>query len=259
MLSSNHSFRGAILPLAAAILIASAPGIVRAQSGAAAPFGAMGNYGYFGGMGPYGWGPYAFGWGGFTTAGTRPAMPPAGAAPDPRYQILTAQMARAETTNDLLRRQEMAASWRERQRQALRVETRYDVSTGRPRAIPDQRSPRKPPLEERIDALFRPDGSLSWPAGLDSASPAARRSVDQAASIALEEFRVKGRAEVADVTFARQQLADFAGPVLSRVATTDDPLSYQATVDFLQRLDSTLIDLADPPAPGAEELESARP
>jgi hypothetical protein len=248
-----------LLPLAAAILGLAAPEIARAQLGAAGPYGAMGNYGYYGGMGPYGWGAYSFGWGGFTTAGTRPAMPPPGAAPDPRYQILTAQMARPDTTNDLLRRQQMADSWRERQRQALRVETRYDVATGRPRAVPDRRAPKQLPLEERINTLFRPDGSLSWPPGLDSASPASRRAIDEAASMALEEFQVRGRAEVADVTFARQQLADFAGPVLSRLATTDDPLSYQATVDFLRRLDSTLIDLADPPAPGTEDVESTQP
>lgn len=247
MHSGIFHHRAAIAPLASAILGLALPATASAQLGAAGPYGAMGNYGYFGGVGPYGWGPYSFGWGGFTTAGTGPAMPPAGAAPDPRYQILTAQMARPDTANDLLRRQQMASSYRERQRQALGMQARYDVSTGRPRAVPGRVAPKELPLEERIRELFQADGSLSWPAGLDAASPAARRQVDQAATIALEEFQLQGRAEIADVTFARDQLSQFAGPVLSRLAATDDPLSYQAAVDFFQRLDATLIDLADPP------------
>ncbi|QDV32821.1 hypothetical protein [Tautonia plasticadhaerens] len=251
--------RGMIAPLTAAILILAVPDTGSAQLGAAGPYGAMGNYGYFGGAGPYGWGPYSFGWGGFTTAGTGPAMPPAGAAPDPRYQILTARMARPNTTNDLLQRQQMAASYRERQRQALSMQARYDVSTGRPRMVPSRLSPEELPLAERIKALFEEDGTLSWPAGLDSATPAARTQVEQAATIALEEYQLQGHAEVADVTFARQRLSEFAGPVLSRVAATDDPLSYQAAVDFLQRLDATLIDLADPPVPGTEPESGDEP
>src|SRR5690606_29589254 len=119
----------------------------------------------------------------------------------------------------------------------------FDVTTGFPRAVPAQVAEPPPPLDRRIEQLFGPDGTIAWPAGLAAAAPAARRAVEQAAWLALEQFRLQGRANVTDVALAREALTDYASPVLARLAATDDPLSYQSALEFFERLDATLIDL----------------
>ncbi|RUL86303.1 hypothetical protein [Tautonia sociabilis] len=245
--SIRHPQRARVVLLAATFALLTAARPAPAQLGAAGPYGAWANYGYYGGVGPYGWGPYAYGWAGFTTAGTGPAMPPPGELPDLRVSVSHAPMLRPATTGDLLRQAE-APSWRDRRREALEMHARYDVSTGRPRALPARVPPPEETLERRIAALFRPDGSISWPSGLDSAAPLTRARVEEACRIALAQYRLEGRANLTDIAFARHELTDFAAPVLARLAATNDPLSSQAALDFFQRLDATLIDLADPPA-----------
>jgi hypothetical protein len=76
--------------------------------------------------------------------------------------------------------------------------------------------------------------------------------VEQAALVALEEFRLRGRANVTDVAFARDQLSSFAAPIFAQLTAIDDPLASQTTLEFFRRLDATLIDLADPPAEAPE-------
>lgn len=223
------------------------PSTASAQLGAAGPFGPFQNYSYYGGLGPYGWGSYSYGWGGQSNVGYRPPMPPITEMPDYRPNLATIQSSRPTTAADALRQQADAAAWRDRQREALKMQTKVDVSTGVPRTIPTRIAPPLP-LDRRIEILFEANGTLKWPAGLASASPVTRRAVEQAALAAFEEYQLQGRANVADVAFAREQLAAFSSPIFAQLAATDDPLAFQATFDFFQRLDTTLIDLADPPA-----------
>ncbi|WP_152051225.1 hypothetical protein [Tautonia marina] len=243
--------------LAAALLGLSWPAPASAQP-QAGPFGPFQNYVYIGGSGPYGWGPYAFGWSGLSTTGYMPPVPPIYIAPYVQANTQSLQTARPTTAADAMKQQAAAAAWRNQRREALRMQTKVDVETGLPRTIPTRVTPPLS-LERRIEMLFTPEGTIRWPAGLTSTPAAARRSVEQAALAALEEYRLQGRANVTDVAFARDQVASFAAPIFSQLAAIDDPLASQTTLDFFRRLDATLIDLADPPAEAPEPAESDAP
>ncbi|WP_169977012.1 hypothetical protein [Tautonia rosea] len=217
------------------------------QSG---PYGPFQNYVYIGGSGPYGWGPYAFGWSGLSATGYRPPVPPIYMPPAIQPNAQALQTARPTTAADALKQQAAAAAWRDQRREALRMQTKLDVETGLPRTVPTRVAPALP-LERRIEMLFDSEGAIQWPAGLLSTPAATRRAVEQAALIALEQYRLQGRANVTDVAFARDQLASFARPIFAQLAAIDDPLASQTTLDFFGRLDATLIDLADPPPASA--------
>ena len=241
-------FRWAASASTLAVAILASP--AAAQYDVSGPYGAAQNYGYYGGFGPYGFGAFGFGWAGYTDAspGIGPALPPYTAGPDLRYEVQTARLAPASASTDRLQQQASAASYREWQRRALANQARYDLETQRPRSarpLPSPAGP-APSLADRIATLFGPDGRIAWPPGLDDA-PAARRQVESASRLALDEYRALGRADVEDVALARRALTTFGGPVAARLAAADDPLTYQSTLDFFQALDATLIDLADPP------------
>ncbi|MEW4570539.1 hypothetical protein AB1L88_21975 [Tautonia sp. JC769] len=246
--------RSASLALLAAALVAPGwPSSARAQP-QAGPFGPFQNYVYIGGSGPYGWGPYAFGWSGLSNTGYMPPVPPIYVAPQIQFNTQALQNARPATAADALKQQADAAAWRDRRREALRMQTKLDVETGLPRAVSTRVAPPLP-LDRRIEMLFDDEGMIRWPAGLLSTPAASRRAVEQAALVVLEEFRLRGRANVTDVTFARDQLSGFAAPIFAQLAAIDDPLASQTTLDFFRRLDATLIDLADPPAEAPEPDE----
>lgn len=244
--------------LAAALLGLSWPAPASAQP-QAGPFGPFQNYVYIGGSGPYGWGPYAFGWSGLTSTGYMPPVPPIYVPPQMQVNTQALQTARPATAADALKQQAAAAAWRDQRREALRMQTKLDVETGLPRTVPTRVAPPLP-LERRIELLFDSEGTIQWPAGLLSTPAATRRAVEQAALVALEQYRLQGKANVTDVAFARDQVATFAAPIFAQLAAIDDPLASQTTLDFFQRLDATLIDLADPPAeapePSPEPAES---
>src|SRR5690606_20649417 len=112
----NPLRRAAPAALAAGLVALASPPTASAQLGAVGPYGTYMNCGYYGGVGPYGWGPYAYGWAGYTVVGMGPPMPPPGSLPAFRYQVVASHLVQPPTVADLLRQQAMAAAGRDRRR-----------------------------------------------------------------------------------------------------------------------------------------------
>jgi hypothetical protein len=155
-----------------------------------------------------------------------------------RYQVQTAQAARAYQQAQLLQQQATAAAI-ERQRQSQPLQDRYSARTGTPTG--GNAAPKTPAAGLEIDKLVDRTGKPRWPAGIatDIELATARAAADEAIAAAFREYQSKGSASVASVADAKQKLADYGNPALRRTRARNRARA-EGLLSYLETLDSAL-------------------
>ena len=223
-----------------------------------APFGGYGGYGGYGGTtggigivstGTWGAPIPAYGGYGFAPFGYNMTNVAIGGMPDPigmqqnyalansRYDLQTAQTARAYAEANFFQQQALSAARQNGQGQPQARE-RFNVRTAASRS---RRQATVPKPTVPMDQLMTRDGQVKWPASAPSGE--GRDRVDTAVSEIAKEIQQDGAADVATVNEARDALYAFGLPALAQVRKTR-PASGPEFKDFLNNVDAVLISLA---------------
>jgi hypothetical protein len=222
-------------------------------------YGAMQTYGYYGGVGPYGWGPYSYGMGPY---GTPPGLPSMSVYTEDqvrlaqqmeqsaRYRMQSAQAANASAAANAMRQQALASALRTRRRTIGPAVPKFDV---RNRAVVGDQPPPAADdreLSARLAAVIDPTGQVLWPIPLDDlltqASRGSRKTAEDAVADVYESYVTNGQATLGQVIEARQALRVFGQPLLDRLDLTGDGVRLDRLKGHLNAIDAALVDMANP-------------
>lgn len=220
-------------------------------------YGATQTYGYYGGVGPYGWGPYSYGMGPY---GTPPGMPSLTVynqdqdrmarqmEQSARYQYQSAQAAYASASTNQMRRKALSTALNARKRSggaAPKFDVRQRTPAGAPAVAATDRA-----LTERLATVLDPTGQVLWPVPIDDLmTPNAqqgRLAAENAVNDAYESYVADGRASLARVVEARQTLRVFGQPLLDRLGLVGDSVRYDRLKGHLNAIDAALLDMGNP-------------
>lgn len=183
-----------------------------------------------------------FGYGGWGSSyawmASNSGMNAAAQAAQARYQVQTAQMARAYQQAALMQ-QAAAAAAAARENQGQPMQERYNAHTGAGMASRKGRAADSP--APRIDQLLTASGKPRWPIGAAAGKELLpmQQAADQAIAAVFEEYKANGQASVASVSDAKQKLGDYGHPALTRTVARNRAQG-NALLTYLQNLDRAL-------------------
>ncbi len=217
------------------------------------PFG--GYTGYYGAIAPSvssgGWTGNAPGYGGygFSPFGYNAPLAPPMTMEDPiarqqnyalnnsRYDLQTAQTARAYAEADLFQAQAMATANQLGDPLQSPIRDKFNVRTTAPRSRKKAAAAATVPIAE----LMSQDGKVKWP---ESAPASEGRDLIDAGTTALaKQVSQTGKASVQSVNSVRDALYSYGLPALAELRKTS-PGDAPAFKDFLNNVDATLLSLA---------------
>lgn len=218
----------------------------------AQPYGGGYYNGGYGGVGIVtsgGWGAPIPGYGGygFGPWGYNLVQNPAAAFPDPiqqqqqmalansRYDLQTAQTAKAYAQANLFQQQAMAVAQQNQVQQPVR--NKFSVRTTASKS--HSKAPAVPTVP--LDQLVTRAGEVKWPASAPQSQ--SRDRIDATVATLASQFKEDGKASVQTVNEARDALYAYGLPALAEVRKSS-PADASAFKDFLNNMDGALHTMA---------------